>query len=292
VTAFKQFRVDPDGQFKLKDRDPADTAGFESKKDAKKRLTEGIEKLRDLQEKLYACDRWALLLVLQAMDAAGKDSTIEHVMSGVNPQGCQVYSFKQPSAEELDHDYLWRANKCLPERGRIGVFNRSYYEEVLVVRVHDGILAAEKLPPELIDKDIWKKRYKDICAYERYLAHNGTAIVKFFLHVSKEEQRRRFLARLDEPQKNWKFSLSDVKEREHWDDYMHAYEDMLASTSTEHAPWYVIPADHKWFMRMAVADVIVSTLEGLRPEYPRITEEKRRELEAARKTLQEEEAKA
>jgi PPK2 family polyphosphate:nucleotide phosphotransferase len=202
-----------------------------------------------------------------------------------------VYSFKQPSAEELDHDYLWRTNKCLPERGRIGVFNRSYYEEVLVVRVHEGILAAEKLPAELVDKDIWKQRYKDICAFERYLAHNGTAIVKFFLHVSKEEQRRRFLARLDEPVKNWKFSLSDAKEREHWNDYMEAYEDMLRSTSTEHAPWYVIPADHKWFMRMAVADVIVSTLEKLRPEFPTITEEKRRELEAARKALEQEETK-
>ena len=292
MTAFKQFRVEPDEKFKLKDRDPADTAGFESRKDAKKRLTEGIEKLRELQERFYACDRWALLIVFQAMDAAGKDSTIEHVMSGVNPQGCQVYSFKQPSAEELDHDYLWRTNKCLPERGRLGVFNRSYYEEVLVVRVHEGILAAERLPAELVDKDIWKQRYKDICAYERYLAGNGIAIVKFFLHVSKEEQRRRFLARLDEPTKNWKFSLSDAKEREYWDDYMEAYEDMLANTSTEHAPWHVIPADHKWFMRMAVADVIVSVLEKLRPEFPTITEEKRRELEAARKALEQEEAKA
>ncbi|PYQ07350.1 MAG: hypothetical protein DMF82_04080 [Acidobacteria bacterium] len=290
MTAFKQFRVDPDQKFKLKDRDPADTAGYKSRQEAKARLVEGIERLRELQERLYAYDRWALLLVFQAMDAAGKDSTIEHVMSGVNPQGCQVYSFKQPSAEELDHDYLWRTNKCLPERGRIGVFNRSYYEEVLVVRVHEGILAAEKLPAEVVDKDIWKQRYRDICAYERYLARNGTAIVKFFLHVSKEEQRRRFLARLDEPVKNWKFSLSDVKEREHWDDYMEAYEDMLAHTSTEHAPWYVIPADHKWFMRMAVADVIVSVLEKLRPEFPTITEEKRRELEAARKALEQEEA--
>ena len=292
MTAFKQFRVEPDQKFRLKDRDPADTAGFKSKKEAnaKERQAEGIERLRELQERLYAYDRWALLLIFQAMDAAGKDSTIEHVMSGVNPQGCQVYSFKQPSAEELDHDYLWRTNKCLPERGRIGVFNRSYYEEVLVVRVHEGILAAEKLPAEVVDKDIWKQRYRDICAYERYLARNGTAIVKFFLHVSKEEQRRRFLARLDEPVKNWKFSLSDVKEREHWDDYMEAYEDMLAHTSTEHAPWYVIPADHKWFMRMAVADVIVSVLEKLRPEFPTITEEKRRELEAARKALEQEEA--
>jgi PPK2 family polyphosphate:nucleotide phosphotransferase len=294
MTAFEQFRVPPDHKFKLDDRDPADTAGFKSKQEAraKERLAEGIKRLRELQERLYAYDRWALLLIFQAMDAAGKDSTIEHVMSGVNPQGCQVYSFKQPSAEELDHDYLWRTNRCLPERGRIGVFNRSYYEEVLVVRVHKGILAGEKLPTDLVDEDIWKRRFKDINAFERYLAQNGTAIVKFFLHVSKEEQRRRFLARLDEPQKNWKFSLSDVKEREHWDEYMAAYEDMLERTSTEHAPWYVIPADHKWFMRMAVADVVVSALERLKPEYPTITEEKRRELEAARKVLEREEAKA
>ena len=292
MPAFKQFRVDPDDKFRLKDRDPADTAGFKSRKEAKERLAAGIERLRELQERLYAHDRWALLLIFQAMDAAGKDSTIEHVMSGVNPQGCQVYSFKQPSAEELDHDYLWRTNKCLPERGRIGVFNRSYYEEVLVVRVHKGILAAEKLPVELVDADIWKQRFKDINAFERYLAQNGTALVKFFLHVSKEEQRRRFLARLDEPQKNWKFSLSDVKEREHWDEYMAAYEEMLRRTSTEHAPWHVIPADDKWFMRMAVADIIVGTLEKLKPEYPTITEEKRRELEAARKVLEQEEAKA
>jgi len=293
MTAFKQFRVEPDKKFKLEERDPGDTAGFKSKKEAnsKERLTEGIERLRELQERLYAHDRWALLIIFQAMDAAGKDSTIAHVMSGVNPQGCQVYSFKQPSAEELDHDYLWRTNRCLPERGRIGVFNRSYYEEVLVVRVHQGILAAEKLPAELVDEDIWKQRFKEINAFERYLAQNGTALVKFFLHVSKEEQRRRFLARLDEPQKNWKFSLSDAKEREHWDDYMAAYEDMLEQTSTEHAPWYVIPADHKWFMRMAAADIIVSTLEKLKPEYPTITEEKRRELEAARKALEQEEGK-
>jgi PPK2 family polyphosphate:nucleotide phosphotransferase len=293
MTAFKQFRVEPDHKFKLKDRDPGDTAGFKSKKEAnaKERLTEGIERLRDLQERLYAHDRWALLLIFQAMDAAGKDSTIEHVMSGVNPQGCQVYSFKQPSAEELDHDYMWRTNRCLPERGRIGVFNRSYYEEVLIVRVHKGILAGEKLPADLVDVDIWRQRFKDINAFERYLAQNGTAIVKFFLHVSKEEQRRRFLARLDEPQKNWKFSLGDAKEREHWDEYMAAYEDMLEHTSTEHAPWYVIPADHKWFMRMAVGDIVVSTLEKLKPEYPTITEEKRRELEAARKALEQEEAK-
>src|SRR5882762_1581456 len=242
-----RFRVRPDKKFRLEDHDPGFTGRFESKEDGKRHLEEGLKKLCDLQEKLYAQDQWAVLLVFQAMDAAGKDSVIEHVMSGLNPQGCQVYSFKAPSAEELDHDFLWRTNRCLPERGRIGVFNRSYYEEVLVVRVHHGILAAEKLPTELVDEDIWKRRFKDINAYERYLAQNGIAIVKFFLHVSKEEQRRRFLARLDEPQKNWKFSLSDVKEREHWDEYMAAYEDMLEHTSTEHAPWYVIPADHKWF---------------------------------------------
>jgi len=292
MTAFKQYRVQPGEKFKLKDRDTADTADFKDRKEAKRRLTEGIEKLRELQERLYADDRYALLLIFQAMDAAGKDSTIEHVMSGVNPQGCQVYSFKQPSAEELDHDFLWRTNKCLPERGRIGVFNRSYYEEVLVVRVHPGILAAQKLPAAFVGKDIWKLRFQDINDFERYLAQNGTVIVKFFLHVSKEEQRRRFLARLDEPQKNWKFSLGDAKEREHWEEYMAAYEDMLEHTSTEHGPWYVIPADHKWFMRMAVADVIVSTLEKLKLEFPTITDEKRRELEAARKALEQEEVKA
>jgi PPK2 family polyphosphate:nucleotide phosphotransferase len=291
VTAFKQFRVQPGEKFKLKERDAADTAGFKDKKEAKQRLAAGIEKMRDLQERLYADDRYALLLIFQAMDAAGKDSTIEHVMSGVNPQGCQVYSFKQPSAEELDHDFLWRTNKCLPERGRIGVFNRSYYEEVLVVRVHPGILAAQKLPAATVDKNIWKQRFRDINDYERYLAQNGTAIVKFFLHVSKEEQRRRFLARLDEPQKNWKFSLADAKEREHWQEYMAAYEDMLEHTSTECAPWFVIPADHKWFMRMAVGDVIVSTLEKLKLEYPTVSEEKRRELDAARTALEQEEVK-
>jgi len=222
------------------------------------------------------------------MDAAGKDSVIEHVMSGVNPQGCQVYSFKAPSAEELDHDFLWRTNRGLPERGRIGVFNRSYYEEVLVVRVHQGILAAEKLPTELVDEDIWKRRFKDINAYERYLAQNGIAIVKFFLHVSKEEQRRRFLARLDEPQKNWKFSLSDVKEREHWDEYMATYEDMLEHTSTEHAPWYVIPADHKWFSRVAVADIIVKTLESLKLRYPTLGPKEKEDLVKAKKILQKE----
>jgi PPK2 family polyphosphate:nucleotide phosphotransferase len=286
MTSFKQYRVEPGEKFKLKDRDTADTAGFKDRKEAKQRLAEGVEKLRDLQEKLYAHDRWALLLIFQAMDAAGKDSTIEHVMSGVNPQGCQVYSFKQPSSEELDHDYLWRTNKCLPERGRIGVFNRSYYEEVLVVRVHQGILAAEKLPAELVDKDIWKQRYKDINAYERYLAHNGIAILKFFLHVSKEEQRRRFLARLDEPEKNWKFNIGDLAERARWKDYMKAYEEAIQHTATPYAPWVVVPGNKKWFARIIVAATVVDALEELDLKYPKITGSKRRELEQGRKLLE------
>jgi len=292
VGSFEQFLVPPDKKFKLKDRDPGDTAGFKDKKEAKQRLGEGIDRLREQQERLYADDRYAVLLIFQAMDAAGKDSTIEHVMSGVNPQGCQVYSFKQPSAEELDHDYLWRTNRCLPERGRIGVFNRSYYEEVLVVRVHKGILAAEKLPPDCVGDDIWKRRFRDINCFERYLHENGTRVVKFFLHVSKEEQRRRFLSRLDEPEKNWKFSLSDVKERGYWDDYMDAYEDALESTSTHHAPWFVIPADHKWFMRMAVAEIVADTLESLKLQYPVVDEKKMKELEAARKELESEDVKS
>jgi PPK2 family polyphosphate:nucleotide phosphotransferase len=285
LTSFKQFRVEPDAKFKLKDRDPADTAGFKDKKEAKQRLADGVAQLRELQEKLYAHDRWALLIIFQAMDAAGKDSTIEHVMSGVNPQGCQVYSFKQPSAEELDHDYLWRTNKCLPERGRIGVFNRSYYEEVLVVRVHQGILAAEKLPAEVVDKDIWKQRFKDIRGFERYLTRNGVVIRKFFLHVSKKEQKKRFLERLENPEKNWKFSPSDLKERAYWDDYMQAYEDMIRHTATEDAPWYVVPADNKWFTRVVVAAAIVSTLGSLDLHYPKVSAEKLKELAAARRAL-------
>jgi PPK2 family polyphosphate:nucleotide phosphotransferase len=280
-----KFRVGEGEKFRLKDHDPADTGKFGSKEDGKTRLTQGIARLRELQDRLYAQDRWAVLLIFQAMDAAGKDSTIEHVMSGVNPQGTQVFSFKSPSAEELDHDFMWRTNRCLPERGRIGIFNRSYYEEVLIVRVHPGILAGQKVPSELLGERIWKQRYEDINAFERYLARNGTLIRKFFLNVSKEEQRNRFLARLDDPEKNWKFAVGDVKERDHWDEYMEAYEDMIAATSTEHAPWYVIPADRKWFMRMAVADAVVEALEGLKLEYPTVDEEKRKELEEARKLL-------
>jgi len=283
--AVDKFRIREGARFRLKDHDPADTGKFQSKEEGKARLAQGISRLRELQDRLYAQDRWAVLLIFQAMDAAGKDSTIEHVMSGVNPQGTQVFSFKSPSSEELDHDFLWRTNRNLPERGRIGIFNRSYYEEVLIVRVHPGILAAQKVPSELVGEDVWKKRYEDINALERYLSRNGTVIRKFFLNVSKEEQRDRFLARLDDPEKNWKFALGDVKEREHWDAYMEAYEDMIGATSTEHAPWYVIPADKKWFMRMAVADAIVEALEGLKLEYPTVDEEKKKELEEARKLL-------
>jgi PPK2 family polyphosphate:nucleotide phosphotransferase len=281
----ERYRVREGAKFRLKDHDPGDTGKFESKEQGRTRLIQGIARLRELQDRLYAQDRWAVLLIFQAMDAAGKDSTIEHVMSGVNPQGTQVFSFKAPSAEELDHDFLWRTTRSLPERGRIGIFNRSYYEEVLVVRVHPGILSAQKLPSELVGDDIWSHRFEDINAFERYLSRNGTLILKFFLHVSREEQRRRFLARLDDPDKNWKFALSDVKEREHWDAYMEAYQDMIGATSTGHAPWHVIPADHKWFMRMAVADVIVEGLEALKLQYPAIDEEKKKELQAARDVL-------
>ena len=280
------FRVPPGKRVRLTDHDPAFTGSYKSKEEARKRLEKGIARMRELQEKLYAQDRYALLLIFQAMDAAGKDSTIEHVMSGVNPQGCQVFSFKAPSAEELDHDFLWRTTGCLPERGRIGVFNRSYYEEVLIVRVHPEILARQKLPPERVTKDIWRERFEDIVAFERFLARNGTVIRKFFLHVSEEEQRQRFLERLEEPEKHWKFSLGDVKERGRWDDYMEACEDMLTHTSTAEAPWYVIPADRKWFTRMAVADVIAGTLEDLKVEYPEVTEAQRKEIEEARRLLE------
>ena len=281
-----RFRVRPDKKFRLEDHDPGFTGRFESKEDGKRHLEKGLEKLRDLQERLYAQDQWAVLLIFQAMDAAGKDSVIEHVMSGVNPQGCQVYSFKQPSSEELDHDFLWRTTRCLPERGRIGVFNRSYYEEVLVVRVHPQILAKQKLPATLVTDRIWKERYEDIGAFERYLSRNGTVIRKFFLNVSKDEQRKRFLARLDQPEKNWKFAAADVEERRHWDEYMKAYEKMIEATSSDEAPWFVIPADHKWFTRLAVADVIVETLEGLDLHFPEVSEAQRQELQRARALLE------
>jgi len=271
--------------FRLKDFDPGDTQGFDLKAEAEVYLDKNIQRLSDMQQRLYAQDCWSILLVFQAMDAAGKDSAIRHVMSGVNPQGCQVFSFKQPSAEELSHDYLWRASKSLPQRGRIGIFNRSYYEEVLIVRVHSQVLQQERVPPSLVTKSIWKERFEDINAFERTLARNGVVIRKFYLNVSKQEQRSRFLKRLDEPEKNWKFSESDVREREHWDGYMAAYEDMIAHTSTEHAPWYVVPADKKWFTHLIVSSVIVEALEELRLTYPRIDAARRKELDAARQLL-------
>ena len=283
----ESYRVAPGKTFRLESLDPADTAGLDlEKKSARALLEEGIERLVDLQARLYAQDRWALLLVFQALDAAGKDSTIKHVMSGVDPQGCQVTSFKAPSTIELDHDFLWRCARELPERGRIGIFNRSHYEEVLVVRVHREILAGQKLPPALVGKDIWRDRYESINGFERHLARSGTRIVKFFLNVWREEQRKRFTERLDDPEKNWKFSLRDVLEREHWDDYMRAYEETIAATSTKWAPWYVVPADHKWFTRLVVAQVVVSTLEELELRYPPADAARRREIAKARRILE------
>jgi PPK2 family polyphosphate:nucleotide phosphotransferase len=281
----KPYRVDHGKKFRLKNYDPADTAKLHSQERAEELLAKGIARMAELQDKLYAQDRWGLLLIFQAMDAAGKDGVIKHVMSGVNPQGCQVYSFKTPSEEELDHDYLWRTMKCLPERGRIGIFNRSYYEEVLIVRVHPEILANERMPAPLVTKNIWEERFEDIRSFERYLSRNGLVIRKFFLNVSKKEQKKRFLDRLQEPEKNWKFSAADLQEREHWDDYMDAYEEMIANTATPYAPWLVIPADNKWFTRLAVAAVIVDALDGLNLSYPKVDAQRRKELEAARKTL-------
>jgi PPK2 family polyphosphate:nucleotide phosphotransferase len=281
-----RYRVDHGSKFRLRDHDPADTGELTDKKEARARLKAGCDRLNELQGMLYAQDRHALLLIFQAMDAAGKDGVIKHVMEGVDPQGCQVYSFKAPSEEELDHDFLWRTNRALPERGRIGVFNRSYYEEVLIVRVHPNILKRQKLPERSLTEDIWSQRFESINALELHLARNGTVVRKFFLNVSREEQRRRFLSRLDEPEKNWKFSLADVDERRQWDRYMEAYEDMIRHTSTEHAPWYVVPADHKWFTRLVVADAISDTLESLDLRYPTIDEAKREELERARKVLE------
>ncbi|HEX3355102.1 MAG TPA: polyphosphate kinase 2 family protein [Terriglobales bacterium] len=279
------YRVEDGKKFRLKDYDPGDTAKLHSQEHAEELLAKGVARMAELQDKLYAQNRWGLLIIFQAMDAAGKDGAIKHVMSGVNPQGCQVYSFKAPSPEELDHDFLWRNMKCLPQRGRIGIFNRSYYEEVLVVRVHPEVLANERMPPQLVTEDIWDERFHDICAWERYLSRNGFVIRKFFLNLSKKEQKRRFLDRLDEPEKNWKFSTADLHEREHWDEYMHAYQEMIANTASVHAPWFVIPADNKWFTRVAVAATIVDTLDDLDLAYPKVDPQKRKELEAARKTL-------
>jgi PPK2 family polyphosphate:nucleotide phosphotransferase len=284
------YRITEGKKFRLKDVDPDDTGELtsEDKPQAKEALAEGVEVLQELQERLYAQDRWAILLIFQAMDAAGKDGAIKHVMSGVNPQGCQVRSFKAPSAEELDHDYLWRCMKNLPERGRIGIFNRSYYEEVLVVRVHKELLEQQKLPPSVVTKSIWEDRYEDIKNVEKYLSRNGVLIRKFFLHVSKKEQKERFLARLDEPHKNWKFSMADAKERGFWDDYQEAYEDMIRATATEEAPWYVVPADHKWFTRVVVAAAIIEALGSLDLKFPEVSDDKKKELAAARVALEQE----
>src|SRR4051812_25911564 len=281
----RPYAVSGSKGFRLKHFDPGDTQGVDLKPDADVHLDRNIQRLSDMQQKLYAQDCWSILLVFQAMDAAGKDSAIRHVMSGVNPQGCQVFSFKQPSAEDLSHDYLWRASKSLPERGRIGIFNRSYYEEVLVVRVRPQVLEKERIPRSLLTKRVWKERFEDINAFERTLTRNGMVIRKFYLNVSKQEQRSRFLKRLDEPEKNWKFSEADVHEREHWDRYMAAYDDMISHTATEHAPWYVVPADNKWFTHLVVSSVIVRALQELRLSYPRIDNARRKELDAARELL-------
>jgi PPK2 family polyphosphate:nucleotide phosphotransferase len=282
----KPYRIEHGKNFRLKDFDPADTGKLDSKEDALKLLETGIASMEELQNKLYAEDSWALLLVFQAMDAAGKDGAIKHVMSGINPQGCQVYSFKVPSSEELDHDFLWRTMQRVPERGRIGIFNRSYYEEVLVVRVHKEALKNERIPPSLLGKDLWQQRFEDINAFERYLARNGVVIRKFFLNLSRKEQKKRFLERLDDPHKNWKFSAADLHERAYWDDYMNVYEEMIRNTASKHAPWYVIPADNKWFTRLAVAGAIVETLEGLKLSYPKLDAAARKQLQAARTELE------
>jgi PPK2 family polyphosphate:nucleotide phosphotransferase len=281
----KQLVAPPGKRISLKDYDPGWTGSIKDKTQATALLAEGIRQLAKQQDKLYAQDQYALLMIFQAMDAAGKDGTIRHVMSGVNPQGCQVFSFKAPSPEERDHDYLWRSVKALPERGRIGIHNRSYYEEVLVCRVHPEILEAEQLPDLCKGKSVWKRRFRDIKAFERYLFDNGTIVLKFFLHVSKKEQKRRFLERIDQPEKNWKFSVGDVKERKSWKDYMRAYEDVFTFTSTKDSPWYIIPADNKWFMRLAVAGIAHQTLEDLDLRYPTVTDEKKLELREARKLL-------
>src|SRR5499426_31037 len=280
------FRITEGKRFQLKDFDPADTCGLSMDKgEAADLLQRGTQWLAEEQDMLYAQDRWSLLLVFQAMDAAGKDSTIKHVLSGVNPQGCQVFSFKQPSQEELDHDFMWRTSKRLPERGRIGIFNRSYYEEVLIVRVHEEILRRQRLPPSLVDNQIWDERLADIAHFENYLARQGFIILKFFLHVSREEQKDRFLKRLDSPDKNWKFSASDVNERKFWDDYMHAYEEAIRATASKHAPWFVVPADKKWFTRLVVAAAIVEAVEQLDLTYPKVDAEKRKELATMRAAL-------
>jgi PPK2 family polyphosphate:nucleotide phosphotransferase len=286
----KKFRVANGAKFRLKDYDPDDTLHLKDgdKKLARKALEKGVETLAQLQDVLYAQDRWAVLLIFQAMDAAGKDGAIKHVMSGVNPQGCQVVSFKAPSSEDLDHDYLWRCMKELPNRGHIGIFNRSYYEETLIARVHPEILARQKIPRELITEKIWKHRFEDIQAFEKYLTRNGVIVRKFFLHLSKDEQKRRFLSRIDDPDKNWKFSRADARERGFWDQYQHAYEETIRNTASKEAPWTVVPADNKWFSRLVVAATVIDTLAGLNLKYPSVSEDQKMELAAARKELENE----
>jgi PPK2 family polyphosphate:nucleotide phosphotransferase len=284
----QHYRVTSGERFRLDRFDPGDTRGLELKHRADALIQESIAQMAELQERLYAQDRWAVLLIFQALDAAGKDSVIKHVMSGVNPQGCDVHSFKAPSHEELDHDFLWRTTRRLPRRGHIGIFNRSYYEEVLVVRVHPELLAKQQLPQELVSKEIWSERYQDINHLEHYLSRQGVVIRKFFLHVSRDEQKKRFLKRLDEPEKNWKFSLADVHEREHFDDYMRAYDDAIRATATPWAPWFVVPADHKWFTRLVVASAVVDTLESMRPAFPTVDGAKKRDFRIARAALQSE----
>jgi PPK2 family polyphosphate:nucleotide phosphotransferase len=280
------YRVTKGKGFRLKDCKPGDTAGLkENKKKAREILATGVEMLAELQDKLYAQDRWGVLLIFQAMDAAGKDGTIKHVMSGVNPQGCQVYSFKSPSTEELDHDFLWRTTRCLPEKGRIGIFNRSYYEEVLAVRVHPEFLAKQHLPPKCVTKKVWQERHESIADLEKHLARNGTLVLKFFLNVSRKEQKRRFLERLDMPEKNWKFSEADARERQLWKQYMDAYEDAIRATAAPWAPWYVVPADNKWFTRLVVAGAIIHAMEKLDLRYPVVDDEKKRQLASARRLL-------
>ncbi|HEY0551983.1 MAG TPA: polyphosphate kinase 2 family protein [Verrucomicrobiae bacterium] len=281
------FCVTNGDKFRLKDVDPGDTLGLKSadKPRAKEALGMGVQVLAELQDKLYAQDQWAVLLIFQAMDAAGKDGAIKHVMSGINPQGCQVYSFKAPTSDDLDHDYLWRCMKCLPERGRIGIFNRSYYEETLVVRVHPEYLVKQRLPSELVGKGLWKDRFRDIRNFERYLTNNGVAVCKFFLHVSKKEQKARFLERLENPDKNWKFSGADMSERGFWNEYHKAYEDMIRHTAAKHAPWYVVPADNKWFTRVVVASAVIDTLTSLELAYPKVDKDKLKELASARRAL-------
>ena len=280
----KPFRVTDGKDFRLKHFNPGDTLGFKSedKPKAKEALEWGVNVLAELQDKLYAQDRWSVLLIFQAMDAAGKDGAIKHVMSGINPQGCQVFSFKAPTSEDLDHDFLWRCIKCLPERGRIGIFNRSYYEETLVVRVHKEILEKQKLPEKLVTKNIWDERFQDIRNFEKYLTRNGVIVRKFFLHVSNEEQKKRFLERIENPEKNWKFSSADAKERGYWDEYMNAYEDMIRNTATKDSPWYVVPADNKWFTRLVVSAAVIDSLASLGLEYPEVGKEKLKELAEAK----------